>query len=165
MAAFTRGSSSLYIEALAPNYNQTRSHYRSHNRQHMLSTTSLSFLTCPSSPVGRVASDDTGRRKFPGGQQATLHYRVNGGAGDMDAVAPSDGNAARAYSTSEIIDPVSKVSFGITDDTSNPLLRVRYRPQTLAIRFRLLRNGCWLPDDRQQFGAVSDWLQRIFLDQ
>ncbi|WP_164103009.1 DUF1559 family PulG-like putative transporter [Candidatus Laterigemmans baculatus] len=109
------------MESLYPAYNQNRSPYRSHDKTNPIFTEPLDFLVCPSSPLGGVASDHPVTANFPvANQQATLHYRANGGAGDVNLL-PSGGT--HLYSTSGIIYPTSKVSFGgITDGTSNTLL-------------------------------------------
>lgn len=87
-----------------------------------LFTEPISTLVCPSSPHGDTTPLPDSPSYYPNrSEQATLHYRGNGGSVLVGYHEPS--SAGHAYTTSGVICPTINVSIGdITDGTSNTIL-------------------------------------------
>ncbi|MBA2114196.1 DUF1559 domain-containing protein [Bremerella alba] len=109
------------MEAISKDYMMTRSPYRSHNQDNPIFG-AVPGITCPSSPLGELSSDQSVTTNFPYQDiQGGLHYRGNSGSVDTDFVAAI--TSGDGYSKSGIIYPQSRTRFGdITDGTTNTFL-------------------------------------------
>jgi len=110
------------MEALATNYMMTRSPYRSHNQDNPIFG-AVPGITCPSSALGELSSDQVVTANFPYHDvQGGVHYRGNAGSVDIDFVAPTTSGRA-GYTKSGVIYPESRTRFAdIIDGTTNTFL-------------------------------------------
>lgn len=131
------------MEALATNYMMTRSPYRSHNQNNPIFG-AVPGITCPSSPLGELSSDQVVSANFPyHNVQGGLHYRANAGSVDVDFVAATTSGRV-GYSRSGMIYPNSRTRFAdIVDGTTNTILLGETSKISTAAGFQGLKPWTW----------------------
>ncbi|MEW4452961.1 DUF1559 domain-containing protein [Bremerella sp. JC817] len=136
------------MESLNKDYLVTRSSYRYDDMDNPI-WGAVPNISCPSSPQGELASDQTGNTNHPYQHlQGSLHYRGNGGSYDLDYHnAVTSGRVG--YSSSGIFYPESRTRFAdITDGTTNTFLlgetsSSQNWPSTMVTGFGGLKPWTW----------------------